>query len=117
MAIWAGVQNESRPIERCQAISQCTPIMAEVTPKTESQMYQGILVEGKEPGLESPGSGANAKVRAASIGFDPIVGISQSPSDRDTSILSCGRQYLFGDGFRLQKEQQIIRAAGFRIGS
>src|SRR5437763_8673032 len=42
IAMWAGVQNESRPMERCQAISQCTPITDEVTPRRESQMYQGM---------------------------------------------------------------------------
>src|SRR5438046_3555381 len=41
MAMCAGVQNESRPIERCQAMSQCVPTMAEVTASTASQRYHG----------------------------------------------------------------------------
>src|SRR5262249_40223078 len=41
MATWAGVQKASRPIERCQAMSQWAPAIAEVTAMTEHQMYQG----------------------------------------------------------------------------
>src|SRR5579862_5121761 len=37
----AGVQNVSRPMERCQEMSHWPPIMAEVTAKTEHQTYQG----------------------------------------------------------------------------
>ena len=39
----AGVQNVSRPIERCQEMSQCTPTMANVTAATEHQTYQGAV--------------------------------------------------------------------------
>ena len=39
--MWAGVQNVSRPMERCQEMSHWPPIMAEVTPKTAHQTYQG----------------------------------------------------------------------------
>ena len=35
----------SRPIERCHEISQCTPIMAEVTAATEHHTYQGMACE------------------------------------------------------------------------
>src|SRR5580658_4290806 len=41
MARWAGVQKVSRPMERCQEMSHWPPIMAEVTPRTEAQTYQG----------------------------------------------------------------------------
>src|SRR5579862_336801 len=41
MAMWAGVQNVSRPMERCQEMSHWPPIMAEVTARTEHQTYQG----------------------------------------------------------------------------
>src|SRR6476660_4208518 len=41
MAICAGVQNVSRPMERCQAMSQCVPTMAEVTASTAHQTYHG----------------------------------------------------------------------------
>src|ERR1035438_957803 len=41
MARWAGVQNVSRPMERCQEMSHWPPIIAEVTPKTAHQTYQG----------------------------------------------------------------------------
>src|SRR5438046_3036391 len=37
--MWAGVQNVSRPIERCQAMSQCDPTIAEVTAMTADQTY------------------------------------------------------------------------------
>src|SRR5580698_4469074 len=45
MAMCAGVQKLSRPMERCQEISQCAPTIAEVTASTEHQMYQGTVVE------------------------------------------------------------------------
>src|SRR6185436_7819733 len=41
MAMWAGVQKESRPMERCQAMSQCVPTIADVTATTAHQTYQG----------------------------------------------------------------------------
>ncbi len=37
----AGVQNVSRPIERCQEISHWPPIIAELTARTEHHTYQG----------------------------------------------------------------------------
>jgi hypothetical protein len=40
MAMWAGVQKVSRPMERCQEMSHWPPIMAEVTPKTAAQTYR-----------------------------------------------------------------------------
>jgi hypothetical protein len=47
----------SRPIERCQEMSQCTPIIADVTPSTESQMYHGIfpnpLSQSRSPSTKS----------------------------------------------------------------
>src|SRR5262249_17209105 len=49
MAMCAGVQNVSRPIDRCQEISQCTPTMANVTAATEHHTYHGtasVLVVG-----------------------------------------------------------------------
>ena len=51
---------------------------------------------------------------ATSISIDPIVGISQSPSNRGISILS---RDLFSDRLGLQEKQQIIRSASLRIGS
>src|SRR5690242_5608618 len=42
MAMWAGVQKVSRPIEVCQEISQCAPTIADVTASVEHQTYQGI---------------------------------------------------------------------------
>jgi len=32
-------------MERCQEISQCTPVMAQVTAATPHQTYQGIEME------------------------------------------------------------------------
>ena len=45
MAMCAGVQNVSRPIDRCQETSHAPPMEDEVMAKTPTQMYQGI-----EPG-------------------------------------------------------------------
>src|SRR5438105_12398368 len=39
--MWAGVQNVSRPIDRCQAMSQWDPTIAEVTAMTADQTYHG----------------------------------------------------------------------------
>src|SRR5882724_13441194 len=39
--MWAGVQNVSRPIERCHEMSQWIPTIAEVSASTHSQMCQG----------------------------------------------------------------------------
>ena len=54
MAMWAGVQNVSRPMERCHDMSQCVPTMAEVTATTAHHTYQGIAER------TDPGSGAEA---------------------------------------------------------
>src|SRR5690242_2980868 len=43
MQRWAGVQKVSRPMERCQEMSQCTPAMAQVTAATEHHTYQGVV--------------------------------------------------------------------------
>ena len=40
--MWAGVQNVSRPIERCHAMSQWVPTIAEVTAITAHHTYHGI---------------------------------------------------------------------------
>ena len=40
--MWAGVQNVSRPIDRCQAMSQWDPTIAEVTAMTADQTYHGM---------------------------------------------------------------------------
>ncbi len=42
MAICAGVQKVSRPMERCQEASQCMPKTAEAREATTHQTYQGI---------------------------------------------------------------------------
>ena len=41
MAMCAGVQKLSRPIERCQDTSHDPPMLAEVTASAPAQMYQG----------------------------------------------------------------------------
>src|SRR5271156_508949 len=46
----AGVQNESRPIERCQETSHAPPIEAEVTATTPHQTYQGTDAAGMPRG-------------------------------------------------------------------
>src|ERR1017187_6926127 len=53
MAMWAGVQNVSRPMERCQEMSHWPPIMAEVTPKTAHQTYQGTRSTAVRTGVET----------------------------------------------------------------
>ena len=40
--MWAGVQNVSLPIERCQETSQCAPMETEVTASTAHHKYHGI---------------------------------------------------------------------------
>jgi hypothetical protein len=52
-------------------------------------MYEFEVTRGlhkKTGASRSPGSGADARLlsrfRAASIGFDPVIAVSQSPSDR-----------------------------------
>jgi len=42
MAICAGVQKLSRPMERCQETSHAPPMVAEVTANAPAQMYQGM---------------------------------------------------------------------------
>jgi hypothetical protein len=49
----AGVQNVSRPIDRCQETSHAPPIEDEVMANTPTQMYQGI--EEGERELETAG--------------------------------------------------------------
>ena len=41
MAMCAGVQKLSRPMERCQETSHDPPMLAEVTASAPAQMYQG----------------------------------------------------------------------------
>src|ERR1043166_7477613 len=41
MAMWAGVQNVSRPIERCHEMSQMTPTFALVAAISAAATYQG----------------------------------------------------------------------------
>src|SRR5271155_3401149 len=43
MAMWAGVQKESRPMERCQETSHAPPIEADVTASAPHQAYQGTV--------------------------------------------------------------------------
>src|ERR1700761_2614680 len=43
MAMCAGVQKVSRPMERCHETSQAPPMEEEVTAKAPHQMYQGTL--------------------------------------------------------------------------
>ena len=41
MAMWAGVQKESRPMDMCQEISQYPPMTTETEAAKRDQMYQG----------------------------------------------------------------------------
>ena len=41
ISMCAGVQNVSRPIDRCHEISQCTPTMEDVLASTAHHTYQG----------------------------------------------------------------------------
>src|ERR1051325_8098097 len=45
MAMWAGVQNVSRPIERCHEMSQMTPTFALVAAISAATTYQGTTPE------------------------------------------------------------------------
>ncbi len=42
MAMCAGVQKESRPIDRCHDTSQCAPMVTDVTARVEHHRYQGM---------------------------------------------------------------------------
>ena len=44
IAMCAGVQKVSRPMERCQETSHAPPIEAEVTASAPNHTYQGALV-------------------------------------------------------------------------
>jgi hypothetical protein len=48
MTMWAGVQNVSRPMERCQEMSQWTPTMEHVTAAAAHQTYHGTRSEAIE---------------------------------------------------------------------
>src|SRR5487761_2513165 len=76
MAMCAGVRNASRPIERCQEISQCTPTVADVADNTESQMYQDteavrVMVAADEDSKGSPGNGTLAAISFFGIPQEP----------------------------------------------
>ena len=43
MAMCAGVQKVSRPMDRCQETSQAPPMEDEVIASTPAQMYQGMV--------------------------------------------------------------------------
>ena len=45
MAMWAGVQKLSRPMDSCQEISHCVPTTALVTAAAAHQTYHGTRVE------------------------------------------------------------------------
>ena len=53
------VQKASRPIERCQEMSQWPPIIAEVTAATVHQTNHGIEGAGASSGVASSGSMAS----------------------------------------------------------
>ena len=46
MAMCAGVQKLSRPMERCQETSQCAPIVTEVTARAAHQRFFGGALVG-----------------------------------------------------------------------
>src|SRR5215831_2961888 len=48
MAMWAGVQNVSRPIDMCQDMSQIPPTMPETMPATMNQIVQGIDIADED---------------------------------------------------------------------
>src|SRR5215472_11491736 len=41
MAMWAGVQKVSRPMERCQDTSHCPPMVTDVTARAQHHRYHG----------------------------------------------------------------------------
>lgn len=55
MATCAGVQNVSRPIERCHEMSQWMPTMDEVLASTAHQMYQGTAATADDGKVEATG--------------------------------------------------------------
>src|SRR4029077_1761865 len=60
MAMWAGVQNVSRPIERCHEMSQMTPTFALVAAISAAATYHGTTPPGggaRVPGVAPVVSG------------------------------------------------------------
>ena len=57
MAMCAGVQKVSRPIDMCQEMSHSPPIFAETMAAIELQMYQGIAFVAVA-GAHSPCAGS-----------------------------------------------------------
>ncbi len=57
IAMCAGVQKVSRPIDRCQETSQAPPMEDEVMASTPAQMYQGMVKREREDGRVIAGCG------------------------------------------------------------
>src|SRR5579863_203159 len=98
MAMWAGVQNVSRPIDMCQEMSQCPPIIAEVTAATVDQTYQGTRAAGAS--VSSLTLGTRAVARGT---LDMTVG---SPTCR---LLYTGDGLVFRErALDIQRCQEIL---------
>src|SRR5689334_21134117 len=68
MSTCAGVQKLSRPMERCHEISQCTPVIAQVTAATAHHTYQGtatVTVRAKTEVAKTQTLDRNYKMSAA----------------------------------------------------
>src|SRR5580658_8062038 len=94
MAMWAGVQKLSRPMERCQETSQCAPMVTEVTASAAHQRYHGmrttLLVRV-------------FAVRVAMLRFPPLPDEDRIQRDADAGVAPYrkrGRGWVDGIGAR-----------------
>src|ERR1017187_8588692 len=111
MAMWAGVQNVSRPMERCQEMSHWPPIMAEVTPKTAHQTYQGTRSTAVRTGVETDEFVVVVDamlslctftiIAFCGAGLQSCAGLSRTRSSRDANacVLAGGRLDRLAEDF------------------
>jgi hypothetical protein len=82
MAMCAGVQNESRPMDMCHEMSQYPPITTDTTAAKSAQMYQGT--ESSFAGAEtavllSTGGRTDSVVAMVMVGLASVVRIPLRP--------------------------------------
>ena len=117
-----GVQNVSRPMERCQEISHWTPTIAEVTPMTRRPQIPGNRRQGDGARLRRAGnttlsayihgsgvgSGCRPRIQSTPLPFQDLIRFATrvmiSMARSSTSCGMCRRhdgadaRFAFGDG-------------------
>src|SRR5271163_533556 len=92
MAMCAGVQKLSRPMERCQETSHAPPITAEVTAMIPHQTYQGTAaVRHCDPVMEADAAGTPIECNEST--FDDI-GTSASQIHYPVLLIGSARRAL-----------------------